>query len=83
MDDFGTILLFLFIGIIGFLFYFLPSILGFVRHQPNKTAILILNIFLGWSFIGWIVALVWAFKKEAQPVQVVNNYNPPTQPPMQ
>lgn len=83
MDDFGAVLLFLFIGIIGFLFYFLPSILGFARHQPNKTAILILNIFLGWSFIGWIIALVWAFKKEAQPVQVVNNYNPPTQPPMQ
>jgi hypothetical protein len=22
---------------------------------------MILNIFLGWSFIGWVIALVWSF----------------------
>jgi hypothetical protein len=43
--------------------YFIPSIVAFSRKQPNKASILILNIFLGWTFIGWVLALVWACKK--------------------
>ncbi|MCW8797467.1 MAG: superinfection immunity protein [Prosthecochloris sp.] len=43
--------------------YFLPTIIGFLRKQNNKTAILVLNLFLGWTFLGWVVSLVWAFKK--------------------
>jgi len=27
----------------------------------NMDAILILNLFLGWTFLGWVIALVWAF----------------------
>jgi hypothetical protein len=38
--------------------YFLPTIVAF-RHR-NQTAIFILNLFLGWTFIGWVLALVWA-----------------------
>jgi hypothetical protein len=34
--------------------YFLPTIVA-ARH-PNTTAIL---AFLGWTFIGWVIALVW------------------------
>lgn len=36
--------------------YFLPSIIG--RRKRDFAAILVLNLFLGWTFIGWIVALV-------------------------
>ena len=43
--------------------YFLPSILG--RTKRNFTAIFILNLLLGWTFIGWIVALVWALTADA------------------
>lgn len=57
------VLLFIF-AIIGS-FYFLPSIIAKVWKQKNFTAILILNLFLGWSFIGWVIALVWAFKHES------------------
>ncbi len=42
------------------LFYLLPSIAAFWRHRPNSLAILVLNVFLGWTFIGWVVALIWA-----------------------
>ena len=42
--------------------YFLPSIVGW--NKRNATAILILNLFLGWTFIGWVVALVWATTKD-------------------
>ena len=40
--------------------YFLPSIVARHRNHHNSTAIVLLNIFLGWTFLGWVVALVWA-----------------------
>ena len=48
---------------IGLAIYFVPSMVG--RKKRNFTAILLLNIFAGWTFIGWIVALVWAATKDA------------------
>lgn len=55
--------------------YFLPSVIGFRRNHPNKIPILILNIFLGWSFIGWVIALIWAFKNETMAAPNINIYN--------
>ncbi len=49
----------------GFVMYFLPSIIALVRSKRDITAILLLNLFLGWTFIGWVVALVWAVKTDA------------------
>ena len=46
--------------IISILIYFLPSTLAYRKQHSNKTAILILNLFLGWTLIGWVGALVWA-----------------------
>lgn len=40
--------------------YFLPSVIGFRRGHHNAAAILALNILLGWTFIGWVAALVWS-----------------------
>ena len=46
------------------LFYFLPSVIGFATGKRNAGAIFVLNLFLGWTFVGWIVALVWALTAE-------------------
>ncbi len=40
--------------------YLLPAIIAANRGHRQKIAILVLNIFLGWTFLGWIGALVWA-----------------------
>ena len=40
--------------------YAIPSIVAFKRGHQNKNAILALNILLGWTFLGWVAALVWA-----------------------
>jgi hypothetical protein len=42
--------------------YFLPAYIA--RKKRNGTSIGLLNIFLGWTLIGWVVALVWATKKD-------------------
>ncbi|HTQ96988.1 MAG TPA: superinfection immunity protein [Candidatus Acidoferrum sp.] len=41
-----------------FLLYFLPALIA--RNKRDATAILLFNLFLGWTGIGWIIALVWA-----------------------
>ena len=38
--------------------YFLPSIAGW--NTKGVNGIIVLNIFLGWTVIGWIAALIWA-----------------------
>jgi Superinfection immunity protein len=48
----------------GFVMYFLPTILAIVRNKRDIAAILLLNLFLGWSVIGWVVALIWAVKSD-------------------
>ena len=40
--------------------YFLPTIIALARSHHNAVAILLLNLFLGWTGIGWILALVWS-----------------------
>lgn len=32
------------------------------KHKKNRESVLILNIFLGWTLIGWVIAAVWAAK---------------------
>ncbi|EDU6304658.1 superinfection immunity protein [Salmonella enterica] len=41
--------------------YLLPGIIASTRKHKNATAIWILDIFLGWSCLGWLVALIWSF----------------------
>jgi hypothetical protein len=44
------------------LLYFLPVIVGWSNR--NRPAIFVVNIFLGWTIIGWVVALTWAATKD-------------------
>jgi len=57
-----------FFGGFGFLMYFLPTIIAAVRSKRDTLAIFLLNLFLGWSVIGWIVALIWAAKNDVPAV---------------
>lgn len=43
--------------------YLIPALLATAKKHKNATAIWILNIFSGWTFIGWVGALVWVFVK--------------------
>ena len=42
--------------------YFLPTIIGFARKSPQTAPVFFVNLYLGWSVIGWIVALVLALR---------------------
>lgn len=53
----------------GFVMYFVPSIIALAKSKPNTLTIFLINFFLGWSLIGWIVALVMALRDEVPPVR--------------
>lgn len=40
--------------------YFIPSIIAANRKHHNSTAIFVVNLFFGWTVLGWVAALVWA-----------------------
>lgn len=42
------------------LLYFVPAIISGARRCEAHNGILVVNLFLGWTFIGWVVALAWA-----------------------
>jgi uncharacterized membrane protein YhaH (DUF805 family) len=40
--------------------YFLPALIASHRRHRNRTAIGMTNLLLGWTAIGWIIAIIWA-----------------------
>ena len=53
--------MFLFICIV--IGYFLPSIIAMIGRHKQVNAILLLNLFLGWTGLGWLGALIWCAVK--------------------
>jgi hypothetical protein len=45
--------------------YFIPSIVA-ISNKRQVAAIIALNVLLGWTLIGWIVALVWALTNKPE-----------------
>lgn len=41
--------------------YFVPLLVAVCRHHHQVWPIAIVNALLGWTFVGWVVALAWAF----------------------
>lgn len=54
MPDYGLLVI-----IIGLL-YFVPSLIACLRHSKAVAGIFVINLFLGWTALGWVIALAWA-----------------------
>ena len=46
--------------ILATLIYFLPTIIALARGHLSTLAIFLLNLFLGWTLLGWLIALIWS-----------------------
>ncbi|MGH3825866.1 MAG: superinfection immunity protein [Pseudonocardiaceae bacterium] len=65
-----------------FLLYFLPAVTGAIRKVPNIVSVFVVNFFLGWTLVGWVVALAMAARTAPPPgYPPVPGYPPPTPPP--
>jgi hypothetical protein len=60
--------------------YFLPTLIAWLRHTPDLTTVLVINLLLGWTTAGWLVALILALRRAAPSIQVIGQVN--GQPPI-
>ena len=66
-DSDPAILLFILtLILLALISYFLPTVVASIRRHTDKGPIFVINLFLGWSLIGWVVALAWASKGTKQ-----------------
>jgi hypothetical protein len=78
---------FAFFAAAGVTVWLIPVIVAMVRGMPNKWGIFWLDLFLGWTGVGWVVALVMASgakpqRWEFRPGEQIRNDIPPQwQPP--
>lgn len=49
--------------------YLIPTLVASSRKHANTLAIFVLNLILGWTFLGWAVALVWSCTKQDSPLE--------------
>ena len=43
--------------------YVVPTMVAYYRNHRNAMAIFLLNLFTGWTFIGWVASPVWSASK--------------------
>jgi hypothetical protein len=55
--------------IVVLVLYFLPTLIAMFRRHHNENAIIVCNLLLGWTVVGWIVALIWSFTSTVAAVQ--------------
>lgn len=75
-DAIGGLILLLFLVIGGLWLYFLPGLIASHRKTRYTAGITLLNLFLGWTLLGWVGALIWAVS--AQPNTAAQTTAAPT-----
>ena len=47
-------------ALVGMALYWLPSFIAAKRRHRNLVPILLVNLFFGWTLIGWVICLAWS-----------------------
>ena len=58
--SYASICMFALVLACGIGIYLIPYWVAEARAHHQTSAILVLTLVLGWTFLGWAVALVWA-----------------------
>jgi hypothetical protein len=56
----GAIVGIIFLVALALAFWLVPIYIAHRRHARNFGAIVVITLLLGWTFIGWVVALAMA-----------------------
>jgi hypothetical protein len=49
---------------LGILIYLFPMLHARNIKHKNAASIAVVNVALGWTLVGWVVAMAWAVKKD-------------------
>ncbi len=47
-------------GLIGVCVYFCPTVFALLRKHNSFGGVFVVNVFLGWTCLGWVIALAWS-----------------------
>lgn len=64
MDDFTAIVFLMF----ALTIYLLPTMTAAFNRHRSLGAVFALNLLLGWTFLGWVAALVWSLTNQRERV---------------
>jgi len=56
----GFVVLLMAACIVAMAIYALPALLAWSMGSPQRVAITLVDLLLGWTILGWIAALIWA-----------------------
>ena len=75
----GTIL----VIVVAIAAYWVPALVALIRQRqiPNVASVIVINAFLGWTVVGWVVALAMAVRSRPQPAYPPPYYGGPYPPP--
>jgi Superinfection immunity protein len=51
--------------------YFLPVIIAYLRPAPDRASVVIVSILLGWTYVGWVIALALAVRDRRPAIMVL------------
>lgn len=60
LDDIYTHKAYIFIVFMGLLLYFIPTFIASAMNKKYTLQVFLINLFLGFTFVGWLAALIWA-----------------------
>lgn len=72
--------------LVGGVLYCLPSVVAWDRGVPNVGSVIVINVLLGWTLVGWAVAMAMAVRtvpsvsSQATSVSVPGFVAPPPPP---
>lgn len=60
MDEAKALSIIICVGLV----YFLPTICSTSAGRKDSVQVFLTNLLLGWTFVGWCVALIWSFRPQ-------------------
>ncbi len=67
----SLVIYFMFFGLamgafVALALYFLPVIIAAARKHEQILPITLITIFLGWTFLGWLAAIIWSLSSDTR-----------------
>ena len=64
MEEFIFLILLAIFAVLGAIAYFTPAIIAVYLQHPHTVGLVVFNLLLGWTLMGWGAALVWSLWPE-------------------
>lgn len=54
-----------------FIMYWLPTIIAIVRQAHSALGVFLVNFLLGWTVLGWVLALIWSLAADNRTHEII------------